>query len=450
MLDGAPNFNWHHDAAADSIMPPRSTPLEHVLDIQEGRILDIPVPLRELWDPQRCPEHLLPYLAWALSVDIWRDDWPVERKRYVCAEAFTLHRLKGTIEGFRRHIRLVDADLAGYIRPPDKFFPERAYSAAERRRFLARFQQLRVYKFRDRGTATFGAYTNSGYRLPRLFAGQFFPAVSDAEARWGPQGYLYEPRTDTEVKLKTLRRRLVETDGTAVDIERHLIPARHPFALFGGGRQRRQLFAYDVDSRSRVVELQRETTYTRTDEFRQLKTIQPAGKLIRAQPREVAEKGVIRTGQMFPGDVYRRTRERQAHPLAPQVARKSAKIFLPETTAPTRIYSQLHIHDPQRLSGRRSRTSFAGYVRLGLPAFHGVLKVDATERVSKFAFGRFVGGYLVTAAHRKLHDSIDAARISKSFRDKIQVTSRIHRAVKVGDARLVGEVRVGDWLRETK
>jgi hypothetical protein len=55
------------------LLPINSTPLERVLaDVQ---VADLPVPLRELMDPQRCPVALLPYLAWAWSVDRWDPAW---------------------------------------------------------------------------------------------------------------------------------------------------------------------------------------------------------------------------------------------------------------------------------------------------------------------------------------------------------------------------------------
>ncbi|MCP6111406.1 phage tail protein I, partial [Klebsiella pneumoniae] len=34
-------------------------------------ISDLNVPLRDLWNPWKCPVKFLPYLAWAFSVDSW-------------------------------------------------------------------------------------------------------------------------------------------------------------------------------------------------------------------------------------------------------------------------------------------------------------------------------------------------------------------------------------------
>jgi phage tail P2-like protein len=45
---------------------------------------------------------LLPYLAWALSVDRWDKDWPAERKIAAIQRSYWLHRRKGTRAAVRR------------------------------------------------------------------------------------------------------------------------------------------------------------------------------------------------------------------------------------------------------------------------------------------------------------------------------------------------------------
>lgn len=60
------------------------------------------VPLRDLWNPDRCPLALLPYLAWALSVDRWDQSWTEKTKRSVIKASFFVHKRKGTINAVRR------------------------------------------------------------------------------------------------------------------------------------------------------------------------------------------------------------------------------------------------------------------------------------------------------------------------------------------------------------
>ncbi|WP_232695865.1 phage tail protein I [Yersinia kristensenii] len=69
-----------------------------------AEITRVPVPLRTLWDPWQCPVTLLPYLAWALSVDRWDFNWSEATKRHVIASSFFIHQHKGTISALRRAV----------------------------------------------------------------------------------------------------------------------------------------------------------------------------------------------------------------------------------------------------------------------------------------------------------------------------------------------------------
>ncbi|WP_312298473.1 phage tail protein I [Atlantibacter hermannii] len=86
----------------NSLLPPGSSALERRLAEACGDISTVPVPLRELWSPDTCPEHLLPWLAWSFSVDRWDEAWPEAVKRQVVRDAYFIHRQKGTIAAVRR------------------------------------------------------------------------------------------------------------------------------------------------------------------------------------------------------------------------------------------------------------------------------------------------------------------------------------------------------------
>jgi phage tail P2-like protein len=58
------------------------------------------------------PEAFLPYLAWALSVDVWDGNWPLSRKREVVSAARSVHRHKGTIAAVRRALAALDVAIA--------------------------------------------------------------------------------------------------------------------------------------------------------------------------------------------------------------------------------------------------------------------------------------------------------------------------------------------------
>lgn len=77
-------------------MPPNSTPLEFALADAAADAVDIQVPLRDLWNPDTCPESHIAYLAWAFSVDQWDKSWPIELKREVVRQSLKIHRIKGS------------------------------------------------------------------------------------------------------------------------------------------------------------------------------------------------------------------------------------------------------------------------------------------------------------------------------------------------------------------
>ncbi len=87
---------------SDRLLPAGSSALEVVAAEACATIETLPVPLRRLWSAQDCPAELLPYLAWAWSVDRWDSGWSESTKRAVVAASEHVHRHKGTIGSIRR------------------------------------------------------------------------------------------------------------------------------------------------------------------------------------------------------------------------------------------------------------------------------------------------------------------------------------------------------------
>lgn len=92
-----------------TLLPPNATAVEAALASATARLADVPAPIPALWDPATCPAALLPWLAWALSVDAWDAGWTDETKRRVIAASVATHRLKGTVGAVKRAVA-----VAGY------------------------------------------------------------------------------------------------------------------------------------------------------------------------------------------------------------------------------------------------------------------------------------------------------------------------------------------------
>jgi phage tail P2-like protein len=85
-----------------ALLPPNAKSLESLAAEALIQIERVPIPIRDLVNPDRCPLALLPYLAWAFSVDRWDERWPEATKRRVIKSSYFVHSRKGTIGALRR------------------------------------------------------------------------------------------------------------------------------------------------------------------------------------------------------------------------------------------------------------------------------------------------------------------------------------------------------------
>lgn len=85
-----------------TLLPPSASQLEQLAAQALARIERVPIPIRDLVNPDRCPVDLLPYLAWAFSVDRWDSNWSEAAKRHVIKTSYYVHSRKGTIGALRR------------------------------------------------------------------------------------------------------------------------------------------------------------------------------------------------------------------------------------------------------------------------------------------------------------------------------------------------------------
>lgn len=91
---------------SDVLLPGNATAQERAIEQATARIGELNAqPIHDQWDPWRCPEALLPWLAWAFNVDEWDANWPEQAKRQTIADSVTVHRRKGTLSSIRRVLR---------------------------------------------------------------------------------------------------------------------------------------------------------------------------------------------------------------------------------------------------------------------------------------------------------------------------------------------------------
>ncbi len=82
---------------SDDLLPSNATKTERKLSLVGSRVMSIPIPVADVWSAKNAPENVLPWLAWALSVDNWDKNWTTAQKRAVIADAPVSQKIKGTI-----------------------------------------------------------------------------------------------------------------------------------------------------------------------------------------------------------------------------------------------------------------------------------------------------------------------------------------------------------------
>ncbi|NHR08066.1 phage tail protein I [Chromobacterium haemolyticum] len=86
------------------LLPPNKTPLEVAL-ADAGELGVDAEGLRMVADSERCPAHLLPWLAWAWSVDDFNAASNEERQRALIRSSLRVHQRKGTVAAVRQVFR---------------------------------------------------------------------------------------------------------------------------------------------------------------------------------------------------------------------------------------------------------------------------------------------------------------------------------------------------------
>jgi len=85
----------------NSLLPPNATQFELAFEQATRRVAEIEAPVKALWNPDTCPEALLPYLAWSLGLDTWKNYWPIAVRRSRVKNAIAIMRRKGTAAAVR-------------------------------------------------------------------------------------------------------------------------------------------------------------------------------------------------------------------------------------------------------------------------------------------------------------------------------------------------------------
>lgn len=332
----------------DHILAPNATEYERTLASQVDRLLDLNIPIRLLWNPWECPENLLPYLAWALSVDLWDSSWPLPKRRSVVANAIKHHRMKGTLEGIQTYLGLVETKIIRSQAPPQVLFSGPSLTKAQRELWLEKLPQVRVWHEYERSTDEYRMFMG-GQRAHRFLNGKFpYPNGAESRAARRARWVVNETETDTRV----------ENFGSYF---RLFIKAQLPYSLFCNTPTRqKKKFSIPSTAYKRVV------TIEPIQKAPWRSTIGPQLEPVQAQPNMVTQIGHDNGIAVYSNRV------------------NFKKHFVP-SRAGARVFMRYPVYDASvEYPAKRPSIQFMGVGRYGIKPKTAELKVGMYTKWSRY------------------------------------------------------------------
>lgn len=402
-----------------TLLPPNRTPWEKALSLTSAARRPLPAGIvRDAINPWTAPEHLLPWLAWSWSIDLWNDGWTVERKRRVIARAARLHRLKGTEAGLRELLELVEAELRQVVVPPQRVFATRTLTKEEMDAWLMTMPQIRVYLAREVGSAV-------GLSFVGNFAGHSFACFDAGRALLGRAARLWDRGIEQRLVISEVT---TETEARqALQTERVSVPGHAGYGAFEG-RYAGHCFAGAVAVEARLVTFRQSLAYNHRTSALSLASARPS-----LDPVDVRAERISTPGQ----DSY------SAFPR-----RFVSRSFAREDRAAWMLYDRIVLHDPSRAVPRVAAWSFANYSRVGHAPFTAKAVIDLKHRLAPrtaAAERGYVGHHFARPEDNSRRQAADlAVRVSKAARDRILTTNKLTRPITFADRiPLDGSVKFG-------
>jgi hypothetical protein len=414
----------------DHILPNNGTDYERALASQVEQILELDTDeIRRLWDPWTCDFALLPYLAWALSVDLWEPSWPEAKKRAVVAGSFGMHKLKGTKAGIAAYLGLVGATLVKTVVPPARTYATGGFAdGASRLSWLDGLPQIRIYPFVTGRTAP---VARAFYTRPGIFGARSFydaPALSHLSFMQRSQGFDLMGRqafyVDKGIEVPATYEVLPTVDGAAPErITIQSTPenvSHYGSTFFGRG------FMQPTNAEAGVIAVNIKSDATGVQQF----SVAPGSTVTDVAPLRVNQTRIAPKGVGFLGAAGRQR-------------------FMSTSYGPKLVYDQISILDPTRplLDLRKKTKFFYGKCRFGIDPFTAELSIEVPMTRPRSRYGTFYTGFMQKADMQPVKDVLTAIGVSKSLRDTILVDTLIYRPIQLSDGPMLGTFKLGEVIK---
>lgn len=404
----------------DHIVPPRTPVNTRIPATLVDRLLDLNAEeIRHLWDPWTCHIDALPYLAWALSVDIWDATWPEAKKRMVTANAFRDHQLKGTLAGIQTYLGYRDTIVRHVVLPPATVFGVQGITDADREAWIAHLPQIRIYPFLTTRTAL---ATRAFMDGP---AGKRFLSNAFAQASNGPN--LYGRRATFQVPGQpeidaVVNEQPVYGQAPSEIVQVGYTGSKRAFlghAIMGHG------FMQASRAGQRVV---------------QVRLSDGAGpQYLAASGLQLQDIAPVRVAQTRTAPAYRRFLGRTFW---------TASLYAEQSYAPRLIYDRFALIVPGIDPPLQHGHSFMGFSRFGITPFTAELRLELPMKRPRWRAGMgrrsFMTGFIKTFDRTPLDNAREAIGRSRSLTDTILLDLENYSTVSLGQNHKLGTFKLGE------
>lgn len=388
-----------------SVLPNNATPLEKSMALVAERLLRIEVPIRELWDPDKCPVPMLPYLAAAFSVDFWRADWDESKKRSVIRMAVRHHQMKGTLAGISAYAALAGSEVLSVRRAPLKFFAGASDTLEQRLAWLEGLPKVKI--FRNVQPQKKRSRIYAGGAIKPFFLARRVAMPSTATVRSRQRAVLIEDSISQEIGVG------FDADGyQTVHLRRSV--GRRAFA----GR-----FVGQVPVRSTASKQVARIAADKMAEHPKLaRPLRPAGSGNGLLPTYGSEPKKIGRAFFAGARLFRR--------------------FAAFPTGYYRYFMQIALAGDLAPPEPRNSTAYASFTPLEMPAHTAELKVSMPGKSLRHGFFAGVkpaGSFANKVDKTRLGESFEAMRSAKALADCVLINSQTYRPFLAGQPHFAGQ-----------
>jgi phage tail P2-like protein len=366
-------------------------------------------------DPWECPSHLLNFLAFERSVDIWDVDWPEDKKRSVIASAPADHRKKGTLAGVRRYVEIAGGDIVQTVTPPEGVYAAPDLSLKQWQTYLDRQPRVRIKLARNTAvwTAPLGHFADHAY------SDEDCVDLNDGAFLRARQAVVRERKGAPDQPIQIRRVEVSSEERTGVLFEQVIRPADDPLAIFADDGFYSELFAEADEVAQRTYSFAIDRAYQHREAEAFLDTV-PVGY----RPRDTR--------------YYRESETAPAGDGHFADDGLSPNMFVTSDIGDELLADVLYLHNPAVNAPLvDGGNSYADHCRSDFPLYSAQMIIRLPEKGAQddtYAGSAFVGEMSATKEVDAARDRVARSiRSSKSLRDQILYTHQTLRPRTLAD-----------------